>query len=87
MTRTVERLSGAAGEPGVFAVASRSTPGRVYRVVWGDLGLFCPCPGYGFRGACRHGRAVVAAVAQERPPRALAAARRLEEIAKEFDCA
>jgi hypothetical protein len=85
--RALERVSGPAGGAGVFAVASRSHPGRTYRVVWGDLGLFCPCPGYGFRGACWHAHAVAVAIAQERLPRAVAAARRLEEIAKELDCA
>jgi hypothetical protein len=82
----VVRLSGPPGGPGVFAVASRSCPGRVYRVRYADPGIWCPCTGYGFRCACRHADGVIEAVTMERADVAERARVRLLQIAKEFAC-
>ena len=49
------RLTGAAGAPGSWSVPSASAPGAAYRVVWaGPDAVSCGCPGYQYRGVCRH---------------------------------
>jgi len=81
------RLTGLVAEAGTFAVPSGSRPGVVYRVIWGEVGLWCECPGYAFRGDCKHAKQVVTLVTTERDrlewrERARLA---LEEIAEMFD--
>jgi hypothetical protein len=44
-------------EDGVWDVPSSSAPGKSYRVSFGRAGhLQCTCPGFEYRGECRHVR-------------------------------
>jgi uncharacterized Zn finger protein len=79
-TRTAGPLAG----PGRFSVPSASTPDRTHAVIWvGPAAVDCPCPGFTFRGTCRHVAAVEALLREERRD---GAADRLRAIARELDC-
>ena len=44
-------------EQGVWEFPSSSSPGKSYRVVFGRAGhLECDCPGFAYRGQCKHVR-------------------------------
>lgn len=76
-----QRLSGAPGGPGAFAVPSRTLPDRRYRVTVATEGALCTCPGYRHRARCWHVGAVDELRRTEVRHRA---ARRLAQIAEEF---
>ena len=84
---TAVRLTGLPAQAGTFGVASASRPGVVYRVIWGEIGLWCECPGYAFRGDCKHAAKVVTLVTTERDRLEWREQARLapEEIAELFD--
>ena len=51
-----------------FRFASASRPGAFYTITVGDgADVTCDCPGFEFRGACRHARDVKAAIAKHEP--------------------
>jgi len=80
---SVRRLTGEAGAGGVFSVPSRSHPDAPHHLVLRELGIWCPCPGYAYRGRCRHAGEVETLVTEERRERARVAN---EEIGRLFDC-
>jgi SWI/SNF-related matrix-associated actin-dependent regulator 1 of chromatin subfamily A len=49
-----------------FRIASTSHKGVEYEIVAADSDVTCTCPGFGYRGQCRHARDVKAALASGR---------------------
>ena len=74
-TRALERLVKVlSGSPSKrFRIASTSHKGLEYEIVVADADVTCTCPGFEYRGQCRHARDVKAALAsgQEVPRRTL----------------
>ena len=50
-----------------FRIASTSHKGMEYEIVAVDSDVTCSCPGFGYRGQCRHARDVKAALASGEP--------------------
>jgi SWI/SNF-related matrix-associated actin-dependent regulator 1 of chromatin subfamily A len=50
-----------------FRIASTSHQGLEYEIVAADADVTCSCPGFEYRGQCRHARDVKAALASGRP--------------------
>ena len=50
-----------------YRIASTSQPGVEYVITAGDADVECSCPGFEYRGQCRHARDVKAALAAGRP--------------------
>ncbi len=49
-----------------FRIASTSHQGLEYEIVVADADVTCTCPGFEYRGQCRHARDVKAALAAGR---------------------
>jgi hypothetical protein len=60
----VKMLSGASAKR--FRVASTSHRGVEYEIVAADADVTCTCPGFEYRGQCRHAREVKAGLASGR---------------------
>jgi SWI/SNF-related matrix-associated actin-dependent regulator 1 of chromatin subfamily A len=50
-----------------FRISSASHRGRDYEIVVADADVTCSCPGFEYRGQCRHARDVKAALAADQP--------------------
>jgi SNF2 family DNA or RNA helicase len=61
LQRLVKVLSGAPSRR--FRIASTSHDGREYEIVVADADVTCTCPGFEYRGQCRHARDIKAALA------------------------
>jgi hypothetical protein len=61
----LEALSG--GSSNRYRIASTSQPGSVYEIVADGADVTCSCPGFEYRGQCRHAREVKTALAAGRP--------------------
>ena len=61
LERLVKVLSGSPARR--FRIASTSHPGLEYEIVVADADVTCTCPGFEYRGQCRHARDVKAALA------------------------
>jgi hypothetical protein len=61
----VKVLSGSSSRR--FRIASTSHQGVEYEIVVVDADVTCSCPGFEYRGQCRHARDVKAALAAGRP--------------------
>jgi SWIM zinc finger len=63
--RALERLAKVlSGSPAKrFRIASTSHKGLDYEIVVADADVTCTCPGFEYRGQCRHARDVKAALA------------------------
>jgi SWI/SNF-related matrix-associated actin-dependent regulator 1 of chromatin subfamily A len=69
LTRALETLVKALSGPSVrrFRISSESHQGVHYDVVVVDADVTCSCPGFEYRGQCRHARDVKAALAAGEP--------------------
>ena len=69
LRRALEALSRVLSGPQVtrYRIASTSQPGVEYVITAGDADVECSCPGFEYRGQCRHARDVKAALAAGRP--------------------
>jgi hypothetical protein len=69
LRRALEALSRVLSGPSVtrYRIASSSQPGVEYVITAGDADVECSCPGFEYRGQCRHARDVKAALAAGRP--------------------
>ena len=69
LRRALEVLSRVLSGPSVtrYRIASTSQPGVEYVITAGDADVDCSCPGFEYRGQCRHARDVKAALAAGRP--------------------
>jgi SNF2 family DNA or RNA helicase len=69
LTRALEGLVKVLSGPSSkrFRIASTSHPGVEYEIVVVDADVTCSCPGFEYRGQCRHARDVTAALAAGRP--------------------
>ena len=67
--RALDALSRVLSGPRVarYRIASTSHPGVEYVITAGDADVECSCPGFEYRGQCRHARDVKAALAAGRP--------------------
>ena len=61
LERLVKVLSGSPSKR--FRIASTSHQGLEYEIVVADADVTCTCPGFEYRGQCRHARDVKAALA------------------------
>ena len=61
LERLVKVLSGSPSKR--FRIASTSHEGLEYEIVVADADVTCTCPGFEYRGQCRHARDVKAALA------------------------
>jgi hypothetical protein len=61
LERLVKVLSGTPAKR--FRIASTSHKGLEYEIVVADADVTCTCPGFEYRGQCRHARDVKAALA------------------------
>jgi hypothetical protein len=63
--RALERLAKVlSGTPSRrFRIASTSHEGHAYEIVVADADVTCTCPGFEYRGQCRHARDIKAALA------------------------
>ena len=69
LRRALDALSRVLSGPRVarYRIASTSHPGVEYVITAGDADVECSCPGFEYRGQCRHARDVKAALAAGRP--------------------
>jgi hypothetical protein len=69
LRRALEVLSQVLAGPSVksYRVASTSQPGMDYTITVDATDVLCSCPGFEYRGQCRHAREVKAALAVGRP--------------------
>jgi SWI/SNF-related matrix-associated actin-dependent regulator of chromatin subfamily A-like protein 1 len=69
LRRALETLAKALSGPSVerYRYASASHPGVEYEITVDGADVACTCPGFEYRGQCRHARDVKAAVAAGRP--------------------
>ena len=69
LARALQSLSKILAGPSVrrFRVSSTSHEGAQHEVVVMDADVTCSCPGFGYRGQCRHARDVKAALAAGAP--------------------
>ena len=69
LTRALEGLVKVLSGPSSrrFRIASTSHQGVEYEIVVVDADVTCSCPGFEYRGQCRHARDVTAALAAGRP--------------------
>jgi hypothetical protein len=61
LERLVKVLSGSPSRR--FKIASTSHTGLEYEIVVADADVTCTCPGFEYRGQCRHARDIKAAIA------------------------
>ena len=69
LRRALEMLAKALSAPAVerFRYASSSNPGVEYEITVDGADVACTCPGFEYRGQCRHARDVKTAVAGGMP--------------------
>jgi hypothetical protein len=69
LRRALQALSRVLSGPAValYRFASASKPGVEYVITAGDADVECSCPGFEYRGQCRHARDLKAALAAGRP--------------------
>jgi len=46
------------GEREIYSTPSQSDPGTTYTLSWAHNHYVCSCPGYSFRGKCKHSEAI-----------------------------
>jgi hypothetical protein len=65
LARALQSLAKVLAGPSVrrFRVSSTSHDGVQHEIVVMDADVTCSCPGFGYRGQCRHARDVKAALA------------------------
>jgi SWI/SNF-related matrix-associated actin-dependent regulator of chromatin subfamily A-like protein 1 len=70
LKRALETLARALAGPAVerYRFASASHPGVEYEITVDGADVACTCPGFEYRGQCRHAREVKAALAEGKPP-------------------
>jgi SWI/SNF-related matrix-associated actin-dependent regulator 1 of chromatin subfamily A len=68
LRRALESLAGALSAPPAerYRFASASHPGVEYEITVDGTDVFCSCPGFEYRGQCRHARDIKAAIARGR---------------------
>ena len=73
--RALQALAGALARPSVerYRFASTSHPDVEYEVTIDGADVTCTCPGFEYRGQCRHARDIKAALAAGKPGAAGAA--------------
>jgi SWI/SNF-related matrix-associated actin-dependent regulator 1 of chromatin subfamily A len=69
LRRALETLAKALSGPSVerYRYASASHPGVEYEITVDGADVACTCPGFEYRGQCRHARDVKAAIAEGKP--------------------
>ena len=69
LRRAIETLAKALSSPPVerYRYASASHPGVEYEITVDGADVACTCPGFEYRGQCRHARDVKAAIADGKP--------------------
>jgi SWI/SNF-related matrix-associated actin-dependent regulator 1 of chromatin subfamily A len=69
LRRALETLAKALSGPSVesYRFASASHPGVEYHITIDGADVACSCPGFEYRGQCRHARDVKAAIAEGKP--------------------
>ena len=69
LRRAIETLARALSSPPVqrYRYASASHPGVEYEITVDGADVACTCPGFDYRGQCRHARDVNAAIAEGNP--------------------
>ena len=69
LRRALETLAKALSGPSVerYRYASASHPGVEYQITVDGADVACNCPGFEYRGQCRHARDVKAAMAEGKP--------------------
>jgi SWI/SNF-related matrix-associated actin-dependent regulator 1 of chromatin subfamily A len=68
LRRALEALARALSAPAAerYRFASASHPGVEYEITVDGVDVFCTCPGFEYRGQCRHARDIKAAIARGR---------------------